>query len=375
MGTPVWRPDVRDLTSSEREREAILCANFIPWALTHAMRGRGGRARAKPTSAYKAYLGVRKSHSNRLVDMVSTKLVWTMVNRQCREYLEEFGGASLVIRRKQPFTKAILHMILTSTGKAGPIDLDSEAPQTAFRAFAALLRQTGFRKSELSLQSGETFTRRHATRANLSWCLRGRVYSTPPAELLRNPRPGDYAIVIPPVSKADPRGEVWGALPIYLHWSVRDADCAFAHLAQLELVLPASGAARAAVPLISPDGASPFRGSALDAALRALLSRPSGVGRAHAASYSWHSARIYLACALLAAGATHAQIQALCRWQTEDSLRIYARLNVDQYKQLLESATDASVHSVSTASLPPLSSELLLRELLGVSLHEADAAA
>ena len=109
--------------------------------------------------------------------------------------------------------------------------------------------------------------------------------------------------------------------------------------------------------------------------LRSLLSRAGGVGAANAKHYSWHSARIYLACALLAAGATHAQIQALCRWQTEDSLRIYARLNVAKYQQLLDAAGGADVHSVSTASLPPLSSELLLRELLGVSLHEATNAA
>jgi hypothetical protein len=68
------------------------------------------------------------------------------------------------------------------------------------------------------------------------------------------------------------------------------------------------------------------------------------------------------------------QIPALCRWQTEDSLRIYARLNSDQYEQLLPAAASADVSSVSTASLPPLSSELLLRELLGVSLADATAA-
>ena len=237
-----------------------------------------------------------------------------------------------------------------------------------------LLRQTGFRKSEVSLQGGEKFTRRHATRSNLSWCLRGRVYSSPPSDLLRHPQPGDYAIVVPPPSKADPTGEVWGALPIYLHWSL-DPAAAFHHLAHLELVLPSVGEARKVAPLISPDGLEPFRGSQLDTALRALLSRPGGVGASNAHNYSWHSARIYLACALLAAGATHAQIQALCRWQTEDSLRIYARLNSGKYASLLNAAAAADVSSVSTAALPPLSSELALRELLGLSMADAAAAA
>lgn len=127
-------------------------------------------------------------------------------------------------------------------------------------------------------------------------------------------------------------------------------------------------ASRAQVPLISPDYKAPFHASHLDSLLSVILRRL--MGAACAANYSWHSARIYLACSLLAAGATSAQIQSLCRWQTEDSLRIYARLNADKYRQLLEAAAAADVASVSTASLPPLSDELALRQLLGLTLRD-----
>ena len=78
--------------------------------------------------------------------------------------------------------------------------------------------------------------------------------------------------------------------------------------------------------------------------------------------------------ASLAAGASVAQIQALCRWQTEDSLRVYARLNPGSYDKLLTRAASADVLSVSVASLPPLSSELAIRQLLGLSLVDALAA-
>ena len=278
---------------------------------------------------------------------------------------------ALIIKRKQPFTQAILHSLLTATGKAGPIDLDDANTRYAFRAFTAVLRQTGMRKSELALQRGEQYSRRHASRANLSWCLRGRVYSSPPPGMLAQPRVGDYAILVPPVSKADANGEVWGALPIYLHYSA-DPDAAFHHLAALEIAMPVAASARAHVPLISPDGARPFAGAALDAALLAILTLL--LGRTGASLYSWHSARIYLACALLAAGATGPQIQALCRWQSEDSLRVYARLNAERYDSLLSSAATASVHSVSTASLPALSSELALRSLLGLTAADLRSA-
>jgi hypothetical protein len=123
-------------------------------------------------------------------------------------------------------------------------------------------------------------------------------------------------------------------------------------------------------PLREQDMSQPFRGSQLDSALASIL-RGLGVP---ARSYSWHSARIRLACCLLEAGASSAQIQALCRWQTEDSLRVYARLNPDKYKSLLDAAARADPSSVSTANLPPLSDELAIRQLLGLSLADATRA-
>ena len=149
LNTPCWRPCEAGLTMQEREREAILAANFLPYALT-VMRGRRGCAQAKPASAYKAYLGVRKAHSKRTVELPSTKLVWQMCKRLNAKHLNEFGAQSLIVRRKQPFTKEILHELLISTDK-GALDLAVPAVGAAFRAFVATLRQTGMRKSELAL--------------------------------------------------------------------------------------------------------------------------------------------------------------------------------------------------------------------------------
>ena len=165
---------------------------------------------------------------------------------------------------------------------------------------------------------------------------------------------------------------MWGALPIYLHHSPTDPDAAFNHLATLELTVPAVGQQRRVVPLISADNKRPLAASQLDSMLQLILRRL--IGKVNASKYSWHSARIYLACSLLAAGASHAQIQALCRWQTEDSLRVYARLNPSSYRELLSRAASAQVESVSVGSLPPLSSELAIRQLLGLSLVDALAA-
>jgi hypothetical protein len=84
----------------------------------------------------------------------------------------------------------------------------------------------------------------------------------------------------------------------------------------------------------------------LAAALRIVI--PS---KAHL--YTMHSFRIYLACALLAAKASDAQIQSLVRWQTLESLHIYARLNASDYAGLLDRAHSADIGSIQATNLPP----------------------
>ena len=130
--------------------------------------------------------------------------------------------------------------------------------------------------------------------------------------------------------------------------------------------------ARATTPLFSPGGGKPFSGHALDSTLQAMLR--SFLPPAQAALYTWHSARIYLACALLAAGASSVQIQALCRWVSEQLLHIYARLNETTYSYWLGRAMAAPVNSSRTTSLvagiPPTDDDDVVRGLLALNLAE-----
>ena len=91
-------------------------------------------------------------------------------------------------------------------------------------------------------------------------------------------------------------------------------------------------------------------------ALRALLSW--FLSPEQADWYSWHSFRVGLACALLAAGAPDSIILALCRWRSTASLRIYARLNREVYGQWLDNADGQSLSSVQGANLPQLPGSL-----------------
>ena len=76
-----------------------------------------------------------------------------------------------------------------------------------------------------------------------------------------------------------------------------------------------------------------------------------GLTPEEASKYSMHSWRVYLACALLDAGASNATIQALLRWKSDEALKIYARMNKHTYADHLAKAGQAKVDSVRTTSL------------------------
>ena len=160
---------------------------------------------------------------------------------------------------------------------------------------------------------------------------------SPSPEQVASMKTGDAAILTPPPSKADQFGLVWGASPIYLPWGAEPRNACRA-LAEMEVACPVPREARGRTPLFSTEAGDAFSGSALDTLLGHWL-RAAGAPEGH--QYSWHSARIYLACALLAAGASAGQIQALCRWLSEASLHIYARMNETTYQYWINRAMRA----------------------------------
>ena len=206
MGTDCWRPDAADLDSFGRKREKVLCAGFLPWALTR-MRGRRGNQRALPQSAFKNFLGVVKGHDQLGIAMVSTKLVKYTLKRLCMRHIYDYGAQSMIPKRREPMTRS---MILALTGnpgalphvasgtKLGRTTLEWATPLgRALRAALLLGARTGVRKAEISLDTGQTFDSRCASRANLRLCLNGRYYTTPPRELL-------LAISHVPISSSSP---------------------------------------------------------------------------------------------------------------------------------------------------------------------------
>ena len=72
---------------------------------------------------------------------------------------------------------------------------------------------------------------------------------------------------------------------------------------------------------------------------------------AEAKQFSPHLFRSYLATSLKAAGCTDSEIQALCRWQSFDSLRIYALIGPTRYGTLLDMALRADAGNLLLSTM------------------------
>ena len=82
-----------------------------------------------------------------------------------------------------------------------------------------------------------------------------------------------------------------------------------------------------------------------------LALRSLGMDEELASRYSMHSWCIYLACALLEAGASHATILAMLRWRSEDALKLYARMNDSKYADWLAKASQAEISNIRTTTI------------------------
>ena len=350
------RPDRRQLTFSEQLLEEAMWAGAVPWIHLRMANKAGVVGAAKPSSVINVLRGVRRAHLRQQIDTVSLQAAVRACQGLMREYVEIHGADALLPHRREPLTnkhiKALLAMpegtYLTPRKQLKWAD----SGHSSLRAIYATLAQTGMRKGEVSLASGVDFGRMHLALKNVRWLIGGVIYDAPTAEQLRSLAHGDYALLTPPPSKADQFSLHWGASTIYLAYYPSEAAhpiCAARELAREELRRQVPAAKRADVPLFVREGDAPWRHGQLSDAFSEMMGVVCGSVDA-AKPYSIHSFRVYLACALLSAGASSVTIQTMLRWRSDDALRIYARINDYKYSEWLDRAAVATVSSVRTTT-------------------------
>jgi integrase len=330
-------------------RELVLLTN----ALCYFMRTRRPSSHSnkviKPQSAMNILLGANRVLKRNFRAFIPLKALTLPLKGLMRQFVQQFGPKSLIPKRRSPFTNGMIQTLLTlpaglHLGGFGPLNWGNRAGLSLRAAFTVAI-SSGMRKAELFQSDSETF---FLTWTHISWYIQGRHVARPTLAQLLALSESDFMLIIPPPSKADQFGVVWGSTPIYLPF--RDTLRNAARAVRALLVHIGVDSYRDTDALFTSSSGRPLQASVM---ARALFLMVSSFMPAEAAKlFTWHSGRVYLATALHAAGVKPGVIQALLRWQTEESLRLYALLSRDEAAAHLDSAARANIASVRSSALP-----------------------
>ena len=261
-----------------------------------------------------------------------------------------FGSRFLVPHRKDPLTldmiKAIADIPCGASVGNRPWEPQSfEAVQLVDMLSFMII--TGFRLGELVYHNSDEFM--YLVWSDVTAVIGGVTYSDPSEAQWASMATGDYIVVVPPRSKTDQFGEVHCPYPCIIPFENTVLNAA-RRVRDAALRRPCHGEARDTTPLFADSGGRPHSHARLDALLRKALTYT--VGPERAALYSWHSARIGLACALRAVNCPPETVQLICRWMCPESLRVYALKGTSEHALWVTKAMDANVDAVRGTSYP-----------------------
>jgi integrase len=359
FGTRAWRDDALANLGYDRAghfREIILQALVLvevskEMAPKEISRRQAG-LKAKPGSAFSVLTSARRVHARFCVQMAKSPLVHLVLKSLLKRYIANHGLHALLPKRKEPFTRDMLVKMLSlepPTGKGnsyGPCDDVHDF--MVVLTLLTILAQTGMRLSELIGTEDEC-------RPALCWdafiyLLDDILIHSLDSEQAAKMRADCSVLFKVGTSKADPTGSHWAPFPVYLPFRWGEPINAAKAIMDLDQIVrvPDADRKRTAV-FVKRSGKKMSRTylvNTLDAMVAAVGKDPK--------QFSFHSARIWLACALKEAGASNSRTQGMVRWLSEDSLRIYARDSRHTYAHWLDKAMQADVDAKQVANLPTL---------------------
>ena len=354
-GTEPLRPDVASLADDPDglAREQFLLAAFVIWRYGR-MTPRSHKSPAVKPSSVRPYVDtVRNVHLRRGITLAPAPVVSRVLKGMLKNYVRVHGTDALIPTRKEPIENhhcAAMYAIGRSTPvRVGRHTVSWRTPRCrCFKALLNGLRQTGGRKADMLPVTPAEFDLSCVTRSHGRWLIRGVIVDDPTAEQLRSLRPGDRLLFKPAAAKADQLALTFGDKDIALNW--RDDDLNFPRaLAELELALPVRGEARKSTPMFTIDDSHASMSHAdADDLFRALATH--ALGARVADTLSLHGGRIFLAVALRARGYGNDMIKALCRWKTDASASLYARLMQDEHAHAVDLAMDARITATLIAT-------------------------
>ena len=284
--------------------------------------------------------------------MVSMSAVNALLKGMMRDFIATHGFRSLVPKRKLPLTNALIDGMLETADGASRGALTCVRESYYWQALFCLFlvtAETGMRKDEPTGNKG----RNGITCDSLTWKIGEILYKILTRALLAMMKAGDGVYFAFGLAKNDPTGIFFTATPAFLPWRAA-GRCACRSLAELVLAANIPPSLYATTPLFGPAPGEYFTGNQVDAAFNLCLSQGARVPEDELSNYSFHSFRIFLACALLAAGCPRWMIKRMLRWRGDESLEIYARVSDGEWELRLNGVLQATVDATMVARLPTL---------------------
>ena len=328
---------------------------FVIWSANNT-EGRtgydssGNKIRPKPSSMKSRLQHVRRIMRRAGYPMVPVGQLRAVLQGLEKKFVEDYGVKALQRRARLPLNREMICAILgVPEGSRLGDFMVGEPTSIVWKAIVCTAASTGFRSDEVTGERHKAHI--GGNRGLLSFQIQGRIYENPERLLLLSLRTGDSAILTPVPSKADRVNKHFGNKPIYLFFDRTDPMNACRALAQMELAFPSHGYSREQLPLFpfksihTPWSEDDVRKTFKTSLSLACPDRQDQL-------YSFHSFRIYLACALQKLGYSHAQIQAYVRWRSKKSVVIYETLGREQYEKTIKLANSAVVDSLVVPALP-----------------------
>lgn len=209
-----------------------------------------------------------------------------------------------------------------------------------------VLCSTGFRLDEISQTKDGTYMKR----ANFAFFIGGEEVQ-PTARALQRMVNGCYVRVRSVRSKCDPCNYHWGSRDMWFKYDDTNPLNLAWRWTEWELKYPCPLEARHTWAAFSPAGKeTPFVYSGLSTAHRQLAN--AALGEQVGSTITVHAHRVTLASGLLANKNCDGTVQAMLRWRSSDSMRIYARLRPAEYASIIEAATRTNANLPAGTELP-----------------------
>ena len=351
LGTPYWRTDE---AQRDPQREALLQTAFVidTW---QTMKPRSkSDAVARVQSAFNVLGHVRRAHSRKGYTMPPPAMLSHVFKGMNKEMLLNYGKYSQLPVRAEPFTadQNVRMLTIQEGTMINGRPYCAAAPfWRGWRLVDTFATQTGERKAGIMGHELGGYTR-----ADVYIILDGGepIGDPSPTDLRAVGRTRrDYVLIRGGPAKADVDGRFFGPTPMVFTLDRANAANFAAALVDFELAFPCRGSARNGTPLFTQDGRrKAWTASAIDRTLDGVMA--ATLTPAERQHKTFHSKRVWLASALTANKLKDGEIQALCRWRSTDSIRIYGRMDMAYQARCREAACSARFSALNATSLIPI---------------------